>query len=254
MNERFDAVILGMGPGGEAVASRLIAAGRRIAIARPLRTVRIRATHVVACCGGLPDGVVGGGVVVADDVSGPPWSQRCPPPCPSRRHEVGHRVVVAAQPCPDLYECLIGVQPRRPRPSKSDGGSRQERQHLAALLVDAEHPRCPLEVVGRKVAQQGVYRRGPRPGRAPHRSLDQHRTTGVAAGQSPLLHGNQPPSDDRPGAPGWQLPWTTRSGIGLRVGRRERPLVKRWPGLEAGHLKVVSAEPSLRWGEGRHAG
>lgn len=32
MRERFDAVILGMGPGGEAVASRLIAEGRRIAI------------------------------------------------------------------------------------------------------------------------------------------------------------------------------------------------------------------------------
>ncbi len=32
MKARFDAVILGMGPGGEAVASRLIAAGRRIAI------------------------------------------------------------------------------------------------------------------------------------------------------------------------------------------------------------------------------
>jgi pyruvate/2-oxoglutarate dehydrogenase complex dihydrolipoamide dehydrogenase (E3) component len=32
MSERFDAIVIGMGPGGEAVANRLIAAGKRVAI------------------------------------------------------------------------------------------------------------------------------------------------------------------------------------------------------------------------------
>ena len=30
--EQFDAIIIGMGPGGEVAASRLLAAGRRVAV------------------------------------------------------------------------------------------------------------------------------------------------------------------------------------------------------------------------------
>ena len=32
MAERFDAVILGMGPGGEVVAGRLLGAGKKVAV------------------------------------------------------------------------------------------------------------------------------------------------------------------------------------------------------------------------------
>ena len=32
MAEKFDAVILGMGPGGEVVSGKLLAAGRRVAV------------------------------------------------------------------------------------------------------------------------------------------------------------------------------------------------------------------------------
>src|SRR5688572_29517755 len=32
MNERFDAIVIGMGPGGETVANRLIAGGKRVAV------------------------------------------------------------------------------------------------------------------------------------------------------------------------------------------------------------------------------
>lgn len=32
MTEQFDAIVIGMGPGGEVAASRLLAAGRRVAV------------------------------------------------------------------------------------------------------------------------------------------------------------------------------------------------------------------------------
>lgn len=139
-----------------------------------------------------PYGVVRGGVVVSDDVPGPPGPEGRSPPGPAGRNEVRHRVVVAAQPMADLCKRLVGVHPGRPRPGNADRLPRQVAEHLAVLIVQAEHPGRTGGPAGFQMTQQGMHRRRPRPGGTPHCPAGEYRTTGVTPGQPLLFHRHQP--------------------------------------------------------------
>ena len=75
------------------------------------RAVITVGTDIRARSEGPPDGIVGGGVVVADDVPWLPRAKGSSPPGPAGRDEVRHGVVIAAQPVADLHEGLVGVHP-----------------------------------------------------------------------------------------------------------------------------------------------
>src|SRR5262249_8648802 len=61
----------------------------------------------------------------------------------------------------------LGAQHRWPRPNRGDAF--EVRQHLAPLIIDAEHPRRAIEPDTLEMTQQTVHRACPCAGWPPHR-------------------------------------------------------------------------------------
>src|SRR5690606_11298732 len=99
--------------------------------------------------------------------------------------EAALRVVKPAQHGGDRRQRLIGHPVRRQRVLAALAF--HVRQDLAAAVVEPDHPGCPREADLLQVAQQGVHRRRPRSGVAPHRVGDPDHRADVAADQRHLF-------------------------------------------------------------------
>jgi hypothetical protein len=79
------------------------------------------------------------------------------------------------------------VHPAWPWPSRADHVAGQERQHLAAKVVEAQRAWCSIEPNRFQVPQQGVHRRCPPAGNPAHGVTDPDRSAGVPSGETLFL-------------------------------------------------------------------
>src|SRR5947207_6532577 len=131
--------------------------------------------------------VVRSRILVTDD---PPGLHRATgePPLIRWRDELSCHVVDASKPLANLYQSRVGKRPRRPGNTIADHFSRQEGEHLASLVVEAERAGYAFNAGVLQVPQQRVYRRCPRRGLLVHDVTDPHGADGVAARQVLLAH------------------------------------------------------------------